>query len=251
MIPNREPRAASLVSAGMTRLSWLLVFVACGPPAETKTDAPATGGDGMCGTEDFFTGEIVDWDSTDANFCGVFQATFTVANNTTITNLTNPNGRFQLCIPQAGQTVVNITPPTAASQCNPSVGLYEIPGMAIATHAVIATGQEISTRAIGMNRVTPFFSEFGITPDPAKAIVFVHVDGTAGSVVVGAAHDQPLEFDGSAWGSGDSGVNVVFPNVVVGSPATTSVAFTDGSGIGGGTFPVAANTFTYVTLVAN
>jgi hypothetical protein len=243
-----EPRATPFVSAGMTTLRpTLLALVACSSPG-TKTDAPATG-DGMCGAEDFFTGELVDWDSTDANFCGVFQATFTLS--TSVTNTTNPNGRFQLCIPQATQTVVNITPPTDASQCNPSVGLYQIPGIVVATHAVIATGQTYSTRMFGSNREMPFFSEFGVTPDPAKAIVFVHVDGTPGSVLVDAVHDQPLEWDGSAWGSGDTGVDVVFPNVVIGAPATTSIGFTDDSGTGGGTFPLAANTFTYVTLVAN
>jgi hypothetical protein len=244
-----EPRAATFVSASMTRLT-LLVFVACSSPG-TKTDAPPATGDGQCGADDFFTGELVDWDSTDADFCGVFQATFTDATTSSITNLTNPNGRFQLCIPQATQTVVNITPPTGASQCDPSVGLYQIPGMVIATHAVIATGQTYSTRMFGSNREMPFFSEFGITPDPAKAIVFVHVDGTPGSVLVDAVHDQPLEFDGSAWGSGDTGVDVVFPNVTLGTPATTTIGFTDASGTGGGTFPLAANTFTYVTLVAN
>jgi hypothetical protein len=245
-----EPRAAPFVSASMTTRLILLAMVACSSPG-TKTDAPPANGDGQCGADDLFTGELVDWDSTDADFCGVFQATFTLSTNSSVTNSTNPNGRFQLCIPVADQTVVNVTPPTGASQCNPSVGLYQLPGIAIATHAVIATGQTFSTRMFGSNREMPFFSEFGITPDPAKAIVFVHVDGTPGSVLVEAVHDQPLEWDGSAWGSGDTGVDVVFPNVTVGNPATTSVAFTDASGTGGGTFPVTANTFTYVTLVAN
>jgi hypothetical protein len=228
--------------------SCLLALVACSSPAK-PTDATVTG-DGPCGAEDFFTGELVDWDSSESAFCGVFGATFTVAGNTSITNTTNPNGRFQLCIPVADQTRVDITPPTATSECAPTAGVYQLPGMAIATHAVIATGQTISTRMIGMNRVMPFFSANGITLDNAKAIVFVHVDGTPGSILSSAAHDAPLAFDGSAWGSGDTGVNVVFPNTDV-SSGTSTVGFTDGSGIGGGTFPVAAHTFTYVTLVAD
>jgi hypothetical protein len=225
----------------------VLVLAACGPPTPTL-DAP-NGDAGPCGTADFFTGEIVDWDSTDSVFCGVGGAELQAPSGSS--NATNPNGRFQLCLPDAEQTVVTVTPPAVASQCMPEVGAYQLPGLAIARHDVIAASPLISMRMIGMNRVMPFFSQFGLTLDPAKAIVFVHVQGTPSSISTGATHDPPVAFDGSAWGSGDTGVDVVFPNVTVGNPATTSVAFTDASGTGGGTFPVTANTFTYVTLVAN
>lgn len=204
----------------------------------------------MCGTDDFFTGELVDWDSTDSAFCGVFGATFTVEGDATRTNMTNPNGRFQLCIKNAQQTVVDITPPTDMSQCAPSVGLYQIPAMAVARHDVIATGQTYSTRMIGMTRAMQFFPANGITLDPTKAIVFAHVDGTPGSVLSSAVHDAPIAFDGMTWAPGDTGINVVFANTDV-STGTSNVGFTDGSGTGNATVPVAAGKLTFLTLVAN
>src|SRR5580698_229607 len=137
-----EPRATPFVSASMTRFT-LLAFVACSSPG-TKTDAPPVNGDGQCGGDDFLSGEVVDWDSGSL-FCGVFSATLQAQGQSTI-DTTAPNGRIQLCIPVADQTVVNVTPPTDVSQCDPSVGLYQIPGMLVATHAVIATGQLYSTR---------------------------------------------------------------------------------------------------------
>jgi len=231
----------------MIRLSAIAVLIAaCSSPAK-PTDA-AVVGDGMCGTDDFFTGELVDWDSTDSAFCGVFGATFTVEGDTSRTNMTNPNGRFQLCIKNAQQTVVDITPPTAMSECAPSAGLYQMPAMAVARHDVIATGDTYSTRMIGMTRAMQFFPPSG--NNPTKAIVFVHVDGTPGSVLSSATHDTPIAFDGTTWAAGDTGVNVVFPNTDV-SSGTSMVGFTDGSGTGNATVPVAAGKITFLTLVSN
>lgn len=249
----REPGASWFVDASMMRLCLVLLVAGCSScSSPTKPVDAAVAGDGECGTDDLFTGEIVDWDSTDAAFCGVLGATMEVHGDPSRTASTagHPNGRFQLCIAPATQTQVDITPPTDVSQCAPSIGLYQIPGMAIATHAVIASGQLNSLREIGMNRVMPFFSANGITLDPSKALVFVHVDGTPGSIISSAVHDPPVAFDGMTWAAGDTGVYVVFANSDV-STGTSVVGFTDGSGIGGGTVPVAANTFTYINLVAN
>ena len=229
-----------------------VIFAACGNSPGKATDAAATG-DGACAGEDFFTGEIVDWDSTDAAFCGVLGATLMVHGDSSRTASTaqHPNGRFQMCLASADQTEVDITPPTATSECAPTIGTYQLAGMAMATHAVIATGDLYSTRMIGMNRVMPFFSGLGITLDDTKAIVFVHVEGTPASILSSAAHDSPIAFDGTTWAAGDTGVDVVFANSDVSGPSTSTIGFTDGSGIGGGTFPLTAHTFTYVTLVAN
>jgi len=225
----------------------LLALVACSSPSKTPDAPPA--GDGQCGTEDFFTGEVVDWDSTNQTFCGVFGAMLQVEGDASRSDTTNPNGRFQLCLAQADQTVIDVLPPSAASECAPQAGAYQLGGMVIATHAVIASGQVNSLRMIGATRAASFFSQFGSGLDNTKAIVFVHVDGTPGTVISSAAHDPPIEFDGSAWGSGDTGVYVVFPNTDV-STGTSTVNFADANGIGGGTVPVAAHEITYLDLVA-
>lgn len=204
-------------------------------------------GDGPCGVDMEFTGEIVDWDATDAMFCGVFMATVTAHSDATRTNKSNPNGRFDVCLPRAATAQVDITPPVAASMCG-AAGIYQIPGIMIANQQVIGTMKLFSARMLGMNRLTPFFTGVGVTYDPAKATVFVHVEGTSHPVTISAAHDTTLAWSGTAWAAGDSGVDVVFPNTDVGS-GTTMVGVTGGSAIGTGAIPVVANTFTYVTIV--
>ncbi|HUJ63217.1 MAG TPA: hypothetical protein VLX92_32185 [Kofleriaceae bacterium] len=194
----------------------------------------------------FFTGEIVDWDSSSntEGFCGVFQARFEVHGDATRKSTTNPNGRFQICLASPTVTRVDITPPTDPSQCTSPASTYTMPGIAIADPAVIASGQLFSARAFTMNRQ----STLGVILDPAKAHVFVHVDGTQAQVTIDATHDPAEAFDGTMWGSGDTGVNVFFPNVDP-SAGTATVAMT-GATAGAGTVPVVAATITYVTLVA-
>jgi hypothetical protein len=207
-------------------------------------DAAVTG-DGPCGADLFFTGELVDWDETTTNFCGVFNAKMQVDGDASRTDMTNPNGRFQLCIAHAATTLIDITPPTGPSQCV-TTGLYQIPGIAIANQQVIATGKTFSARMITMGRLMQFFTGY----DPAKATVFVHVEGTQHPVTSSATHDTPLVFDGATWGPGNSGANIVFPGTDV-AGGTTTIGVTGGSAIGTGAVPVAANTFTYVTIVGN
>ena len=231
-----------------TLLLSLLVVAACGDDGH-HADA-ALIGDGPCGTDMEFTGEIVDWDETDVMFCGVFNATMTAHDDATRTDKSNPNGRFDVCLPRAATARVDITPPTTLSMCNSTVGLYQIPGIMIANLQVIATTKLFSARMIGMNRLTPFFEANGVVYDPAKAGVFVHVEGTSHPVTSSAAHDTTLAWSGTAWAAGDSGVDVVFPNTDVGS-GTTMVGVSGGSAIGTGAIPVVANTFTYVTIVGN
>ena len=215
-----------------------------------QPDAPVVG-DGPCGAETYFTGEVVDWDETEASFCGVFNAKMTVHGDAARTDTTNPNGRFELCIAHAATTQVDLEPPTGASQCvSPLGSTYSIPGIVIANQQVIATGKTFSARMITMQRVMPFFTGLGVTYDPAKAVVFVHVEGTLHPVASSAAHDTTLAFNSGVWAAGDTGANVVFPNT---DPAggTTNITVSGGSAIGTGSVPVAAGTFTYLTIVGN
>ena len=220
-------------------LASFAVLAACGDDGGGPQDAPAA--------DVLFTGEVVDWDETDATFCGVFAAGMEVHGDATRSDTTNPNGRFELMVPSDSQTRVDITPPTAMSMCASGIGPYQLPGITVANPAVIATGKLISLRMIGMTRLTAFLATAGITYDPGKAIVFVHVDDGASPVTVSSAHDQPVAWDGAAWANGDTGVNVVFFNTDVGG-GTTSVNLTGIAAIGGGSVPVAAGTITYVTL---
>ena len=209
-----------------------------------KADAPPKDtSPGQCGSDVLFTGELVDWNSNDANFCGVFQASFQVEGDASRKATTAPNGRFTLCLAPAPVTTVDVTPPAGTSEC--TQGSYSLPGIAIANQDVINTGMMFSARNITANAL----QQQGLTLDPTKAYVFVHVDGTPRAVSISSSHDASLAFDGTAWSAGDTGVNVFFPNTDA-SAGTTTVQLA-GGGIGTGTVPVVAGKFTYLTVVAN
>ncbi|MEO8842555.1 MAG: hypothetical protein ABI591_15710 [Kofleriaceae bacterium] len=226
----------------MTRILLLSVVLlhACGDDGNKVVDASS----GTLG----YTGELVDWDENDATFCGVLGATLTVHGDASLTKTTPPNGRLDMMVPDAASVQIDVTPPTAASECALGIGLYQLPGLIVTGSAVINSGTSVSYRMIGMDRVQPFFSGLGVTFDAAKAIVFVHVEGNqAATVTSSAAHDTALAWNGTAWAAGTTGVDIVFPNTAVG---TTMVDAGSGA-LGAGSIPAVAGTFTYVTLVAN
>lgn len=203
--------------------------------------------DSRCGANEFFTGEIVDWDSDTPGigFCGVFNAKVAVASNI---NTTNPNGRFELCLASAPTTQVTLTPPAGGSQCLAGMPTYSIPGVLVATKAVIDSGGLFSARMISTPRVTTFYQGAGTTYDATKAQLFVHVDGTPRAVSISAASDAAQAWNGTAWAAGATGSNVFFPNVAPAGTTTVSVA---GGAIGTGEVPLAAGTISYVTVIAN
>lgn len=222
------------------KLRFLLLvtaLAACGDDGGKKVDAAITDGQPL-----MFTGEYVDWFSTDTGFfCGIFQATFTVHGDSSRTNQTNPNGRFTLELAPAQTTQIDITPPTAQSECSQPKSTYNVPGIMIADASVIAAGQMVSARSFTVDAATM------VGYDSSKAQVLVHVDGTPRAVSINGTHQPTEAFDGTTWAAGDTGTNVYFPNVDPAGGMTT--VSTTGTAIGTGTVPIAAGTFTYVTLV--
>ena len=104
--------------------SLALVFAACSDdvtPANDAIDAiDATPIDAIdaagCGSDFFFTGEFVSWDSTTTTFMGVFEARWTVRGAPFRTILTNPNGRVELCLdPQATTSTIDVSKPGLVS----------------------------------------------------------------------------------------------------------------------------------------
>ena len=206
----------------------------------------ACGDDGAPAAKLELQGEIVDWDETDALFCGVLGAKLTAHTDATLTDTTNANGRIDMMVPGDASVQIDVVPPPTLSECVPGVGLYTLPGIIMTGSAVIDSGQTVSYRMIGMNRIQPLFSGLGVTLDAGKAIVFAHVAGTQKPVTSSAAHDTALAWSGTAWAAGAIGVDVVFPNTAVGTTMVDA-----GGALGAGTVPTVAGTFTYVTLVAN
>src|SRR5262249_18777186 len=98
MVPGGQRSRAGLV------LGLGAALGACGgggnsTPHDAAPDTPA----GPCGAEASFTGEMIDWDSTTASFCGVLGAVWTVRGDATRKQTTPPNGRLTMCLAHQAQ----------------------------------------------------------------------------------------------------------------------------------------------------
>ncbi len=227
--------------------SITLVLAACSD--DGGKDASVDIDNGSCGDQVRFTGEYVDWEAQ-AAFCGIKDAILEVEGGGAM-DTTAPNGRFDLCLPGANvNTRINITQPTAASQCSQPASTYALPTFLYANKAVIKGGGFFSARSLTMARQTSFFTLIGQTFDATRAQVVVHVNGvTPRAVTLSGDHGAPWAANGTTWAAGDTGIDVFFPNVAVGSgKAKLSIA---GGGLGEGDIPLVAGTITNVALIAN
>ena len=225
------------------------MLAACGDDGAGPIDAapvPVDIDNGSCGDQVRFTGEYIDWDSH-KSFCGINEATIEVIGGSM--DNTAPNGRFDLCIPDAASTRLDVTQPTGNSQCTVPPAGYTIPTILFAQKAVIQGGGFFSGRAFTTGRQ----ATLGVTLDPAKAHVFVHVDGTERTVSLAAPHGTAQAIRsgvvGSDWVTGAQGTEVFFPNVDVGTG--TTMLTTDTAAIGTGSIPLVAGTLTNVSLTTN
>jgi len=134
--------------------------------------------------------------------------------------------------------LVDITPPTAPSEC--TTGSYSVPAIAVANKAVITAGGAWSGRD---------FVDGRETIDPSKAQVFVHVNGTPRPVSISAAFASSEAVMTTTWGPGDTGHEVFFRDVdPAGGSTTLSVS---GGAVGTGSIPLAADKITEVSVIAN
>jgi hypothetical protein len=222
-----------------------LSIAACGGcgGGSGSVDAAPDIDNGTCGAMLRFTGEYVDWDN-DTTFCGLPGSVFTIPGVGPRT-ISAPNGRVDLCIPDQATTLIDITPPATIPDCkvvsDPQLK-YSLPGIAVASKAVILTGKPWSGRSFIAGRQTY---------DPAKAQVFVHIEGPARAVSLDAAHGHgPTQAVATTtWAPGDTGHEVFIPDVdPAGGSATLSVA---GGAIGDGSIPLVAGKMTTLTVVTH
>lgn len=230
----------------MRSLPLVLVLAACsacGDDGGSAVDAtPVIDIDnGSCGNQLNFSGEIVDADSTMAMFCGV--------NNVQLDGggameTTAPNGRIdQMCIPRSGVTQITVTPAATPSGCIAAPGTYTLPAIAVANPATILAGGFFSARLVTMQRLTTLVPGF----DMAKAHVMVHVDGPTRGVAILATHAAAQAHNGTTWAAGESGNDVLFPNVDVANGSTMLTVV--GGAIGTGSIPLQAGKLTLVTVM--
>jgi hypothetical protein len=247
--PNELRRLPHADAAGygprMSTTSYaplLVIVCACSDPAVSPDAMPADvmapdSNNGTCGSMLRFTGAYEDWDSSATAFCGIFGAKFTVQGGGA-TATTAPNGRFDLCVPDAPQVLVDVSPPTAESQCTNPHAAYALPGIAVANRAVLAAGGSWSARGFVTSRQVV---------DPTKAQVFVHVDGTPRQVSLVAPHASVQARSNDTWSAGDVGNDVFFLDV---DPAGGATELSAGGAIGSGSIPLVAGKATYLTIIA-
>ena len=229
----------------MRWLFFVLPIAACGDDGNGAVDAtPVVDIDnGSCGDMLNFTGELVDWDSSNAAFCGVNAAQLAGGN---AMDSTSPNGRFEMCIPRTGVTQLAVTPAATNSQCAMPPAAYTLPGLAVADPATILSGAFWSGRLVTTARI----GTLGVPLDPAKAHVIVNVEGQQRAVAIIASHAPAQAFDGTAWAAGEVGTDVFFPNVDVPSTGGNTMLTVVGGAIGTGMIPLQAGKLTMVTVLA-
>jgi hypothetical protein len=256
MLPGRCDRPEAL--AAVATLAALAVLGACGDggtkPSDASPDTPVDTSPGTCSAV-AFAGEIIDWDATNAAFCGVFNAKLTVRGQTTQTDQTSPNGRFGLCIAHQAETLVDVAYSLDASQCALQPGTYSTSAVLIGEQAVIDTGTMFSARVMTAARMTTMFTAIGQPYNAAQGQLVVHVAGTSRAVSLSTAnHAAAQQFNGTAWepvaGSAAPGSDVVFPNIDLGGGATVTVSVAGGA-VGTTMVTLEAGKFTYLTVVAN
>lgn len=231
----------------MRSLFLVLLITACGACGDDGGGAidatPVIDIDnGSCGDQLNFTGELVDADSTMAAFCGVNNASLDGGG---AMDTTAPNGRFEMCIPLAGITHLTVTPAATASGCPTMPGTYALPGLVVANPATIRAGGFFSGRMITMQRLATLIPSF----DAAKAHVMVFVDGPARGVAIAASHGAAQAFNGTTWAAGESGQDVLFPNVDVVTSGGSTMLSVVGGAIGTGLVPLQPGKLTLVNVM--
>lgn len=202
----------------------------------TAPDAPADARDaGPCGADLFVTGELVDFDSSTAQFMGVFNARLTVEDLPSRTTTTAPNGRFELCAPAASALRFDLDAP----------GDYLDGKVYIEADALDA--RPLSFRAYTQLRGSTLY-----TFDAARGHVLVFLAGDRTELTLDRPHGPALsgnddDGDGAfTWSAGTAGRYVLFPNVDVTSPTITL----RGDLSGPHTIPVAAGRLTWVAIAS-
>jgi len=230
----------------MRTILFLMTFAACGdnlkpaidaqPIDAFRVDAPV---DGPCATGRFVSGELVDLDSTNAALEGIHNATFS-QRGAVVTDMTSPNGRFELCAASTTTLVFDVDAPASHTD---GIAYFEV--------EALDDDRTISLRTWAGARAQPFYTSLGLTYDPAKAhlLIFQTFDIT-GFTISGASHGAVQSGNGGettgayTWTTSGAGRYVLFPNV---DPAAGSIQLI-GDTSGQHTIPVEAGKISFAAI---
>ncbi len=224
-------------------LVGFLVLAACGDNLQPAIDArpidsaPADAApDGPCATGRYVTGELLDLDSTSAALAGIKAATFTQRGGTA-TDMTSPNGRFEMCASSTTNYLFDVDAPATHVD---AIAYFEVEALA---------ARMISFRTWTLARAATFYTSLGLTYDPTKAHVLVFLAGDrSGLTLSGGSHGTVIAGNDEAtagtvtWAAGATGRYVLFPNV----DPTAGEVMVIGDLSGAHTVPVAAGKITLV-----
>jgi hypothetical protein len=209
-------------------------FPVDGASADARVDAAtADAANTDCSGNNPYTGELIDFDSTEADFLGVFDAHFSVRGEADCTADTAPNGRFILSLPDSGG-ITDIDAPTGY-----------LDGIAVVKpQQFLNGGATFSYRDLTTTRATELYTLFSETFDPTKAHVVVNQTADHEGFTLLATHGIVVgSADGSAWAEGDSATYILFTNVDVGTGMTTLT----GTATGNSEIPLEAGKITYAS----
>lgn len=234
-----QARALYLSIAGA-----LTALGACGPPSSTPDARPVDAmvdsmppDAGRCGANVFFTGELIDWGSTDAVFRGVFDARWTLRGQPSVSAMTAPNGRIELCVPNQSGTFDIDAPGTHID----AIAMLNIELVRRSRPAFFSARVFASLTAANQ-----FYQANGLTAfDETRGHVLVYAATDAASgLALDHAHGTAIgTSDGSSWG--DSGGRWrLFPNVVIDDAMATMTG--PGPGFPIASIPLAAGKLTFL-----
>ncbi|HTM22158.1 MAG TPA: hypothetical protein VL172_16675 [Kofleriaceae bacterium] len=229
-----------------------------------SADAADAGPDadlGPCPGKSYFTGDYVDWDSSETAFLGVFEASVSDREFPEIVDLTSPNGRTELCVGASGERTISMLQDSY------------IPLTFAADQEAIAAGP-FTAHGLTPSRATDLYVELGnLPPNPDTTLVVVEVRHfPSGDPVIGAAvalsqaHDGAYTRNGGgAWVSGETttdSAQVLFANVTGAAPVdgdggtygSTSVTVTPPVGttcVGPATLPLGAGEISTTTFACD
>lgn len=185
----------------------------------------------VCTGPQELTGELIDLDSSPANFLGVFDAVFTLRGEPACSEHTAPNGRFILHIPTTDQ-IVDVDAPDP----------YLDGALIVPRATITAPGIEFSSRGVSLARA----QELDPAQDAAHGLVALYQAGTEDNWTLTSANAASGSDDGSTWAPSSSAKYVLFTNV---DPGTQTLTPAIGTTIGGGDIPVEAGKVTWVVTL--
>jgi hypothetical protein len=174
-----------------------------------------------CPGQTFFTGDYVDWDSSESSFLGIFEAEVYDHAEPATVDLTAPNGRAELCVAATGERQISF------------VHDSYIPMVFTMDQEAAAAGP-FSARGLTPTQAATLFAGLGATANADAALVVVEILHFPGgepvigaSIALGNAHDGAYRKDVNGDWINDStttdGPEVMFLNV-------TGAAEVDGDG---------------------